>query len=242
MTQKVLRKLVRESVTSISDTQLSRDVAEIIEEEYYFLVDSHKEEYTWLRTVRELEAVGDTSQPTKIKIPEEVQDITLLRYRTDTSTDTAREWKTIPFKCPQDFIRESQSLTTSESNVTVYTTDDSVDLHILTDRFPDYYTSFDDEFIYFNAYDSSEEATVQQSRTTIECLVRPTFTQSDTFIPTLPSNLFTLLVERSVTTASTIFNKNTDTRSAFKERTLAAVSTKSANRLNVRRPKPKGRK
>ena len=59
------------------------------------------------------------------------------------------------------------------------------------------WTTFDQRYVYLDSYNSTEESTVQGSKTIINTIIKPEWSLSDTFIPQLPENMFTLLLERS---------------------------------------------
>jgi hypothetical protein len=66
-----------------------------------------------------------------------------------------------------------------------------------TDRKPKYYTTLEGDQVLFDAYDSSVDNTLQQSKTLCTGSKVPTFTMSDTFIPDLSPRQFQLLLNEA---------------------------------------------
>lgn len=199
MTQNILSSMDSDNVNSISDTVESQQVVDILKETYFELIA--RRDWKFMRDIDQLESVSDVTKPTKIKIPEDVNKIECVRYRVDLVDDTREKWRTLSWEDPCDFVHRLQRRDSSASNVESITTDEGTTLYILNDKPPTYWTSFDDEFIYFDAYDSDVESTVEQSRSSVISIKEPAWTSADTFIPDLPSNMFTLLLNEAKSTS-----------------------------------------
>lgn len=195
MTNNILSAIDSDEVTDISDTTESEQVAEILKETYFAMVDElnlpNTEELFHLES-----AVAAT--PTKMKLPDDVHEVYWIKYNTDT-TGSEATYTHMQYKSPRDFIDHVLRRNETASNVTKIT--DSVDLLILTDAMPTYWTSFDNEYIILDAYDSAVESNLQTQKSTCHGIKEPTWTASNTFIPDLPTNLFSLLVTEAKSTA-----------------------------------------
>jgi len=65
---------------------------------------------------------------------------------------------------------------------------------------PSYWTSYDDQYIYFDAIDLTVDTTMQSSKAVVYTIKVPTWTHSDGFVPDLPEKFFpTLLAEAKAT-------------------------------------------
>ena len=85
-----------------------------------------------------------------------------------------------------------RGLNSSDTNITEVTS--PVKLYIYNDRAPVYWTSFDDEYIILDAYNSDLENTLQASKTEVLAYKEPTFSVTDGHYPDLPSKQFPQLV------------------------------------------------
>jgi len=65
---------------------------------------------------------------------------------------------------------------------------------------PTYYTSFDENYIVFDSYDSDVDTSLQNSK--VQCYGKryPTFTMSDAFTPDLPVQMFSYLLNEAKST------------------------------------------
>jgi hypothetical protein len=189
MTQNILSALDSDNVNSITDTEESEQVAEIVKETYYALIDELHLPASG--TTFKLEATS-SSTPMKMKIPDLIEKIEWVRYNHETTDAPDAEYKKINYLDPDDFIEHCNQRAESSDNITLYS--DGVDFLIKTDAHPQYYTSFDDVYLYFDSYNSAEETNLQESRSQCYGLINSSWTHTDLAIPSLPVNLFSLLL------------------------------------------------
>ena len=193
MTQSILNSMDSDTVNSINDTIESLQIANTIKDVYYDLMA--RRDWEHMKSIGRLEQVGDTNQPTKIQIPDTIYEITSLKYNKKLSTDTAANFQEIQYLNPEDFLLMSLARDSTASNVLTKTMDNSTPLYILNDVMPSYWTSFDDKYIYFDSFYAADETTVQASKTIIVGVLEPSFTLTDTAVPSLPANQFPMLLE-----------------------------------------------
>jgi hypothetical protein len=180
-----------DEVNSISDTVESLQVAGIIRDTFYYLLSyndfpEHKELFT-------LDGLGDTTKPSHMKVPSNVSQVEWLRYDVQTATDTDVAYRDITQLSPHTFIDYVSNRDSSESTVTQVLEDTSIKLLIKNDAAPTYWTSFDDEHIVFDSFDSGVEATMQKSKSLAFGILVPQFSMSDTYTPDIDDHLFPLL-------------------------------------------------
>jgi hypothetical protein len=176
MVQNILSALDSDPVDSIDETVESVQVAEILKETFEDLMSQR--EWPFLFTLSPLEALGDTNNPTKMKIPDSWNKIKWLKYNK----------KEVEYLPPEEFkyVIDTRSATPNVVDSNGYG----------LNRDPQYWTSFDDVYIYFDSRDSSSDTTLQASKSIAYAALTPTWTHSDTFIPELPEKFFpTLLAE-----------------------------------------------
>lgn len=193
--QDIMSSMDSDNVSGISDTVEAQQVVDIVEETYYeFLTRSEMEYHVRLE---QLESVGDTAQPTKIKIPDSFVEIKCLKYRTDVTADANESWTELKYETPGNFLHRVQRRNDSETNVTKVTTDNGVPIYVFNDRMPAYWTSFDNQYVYMDSFDSDEETTVEETRTAVLARIQPVFTRSDTYVPDIPTQAFSYLINEA---------------------------------------------
>lgn len=205
MVQNILSSMDSDNVNTIDATPESTQVAEVIRETYFEILDRRNWEF--MTITGQLESVSDVNRPTKIKIPETFHRIHCLRYKVSASSDATRQWRDMTYLSPYEFVRRVQGYDTSEATVEIYTNDSGVELYCKNDTDPSYYTSFDDQYIYFDTYDSSKDTTIQQSKTSVIAVKTKTFTLSDTFVPDLPDEMFSLLLSEAKSVCHLLFKQ-----------------------------------
>jgi len=192
--QSVLDKMNHSPVNSISDTVESRQISEEARTIYYEFLD--REEWPHLMKLMPLEAVSDTDRPNFLKIPEDVTRIDEVRYEITRATDTNRQFDNICYLEPTEFLELVLHRNSTNTDITTVLNFNDVPMFIKNDERPRYWTSFDDEYIVFDAYDSGVDNTMQASKSLILAKQIPAWTESDTFIPDMPDQMFsTFLAE-----------------------------------------------
>lgn len=208
MVQSILNSMDKENVNSITDLEESQQIALTIKETYDNLMTDR--DWSFLKLVTQLQAVGDLTQPTKIKIPVSIRKIEKLKYNKKELGDTTNKFLDVTYLSPVDFINIVCSRSSDDSNAVVSTLETGVPMVIHDDIAPMYWTSFDDEFIYFDSYDSAVDTTVQASKSLIYAVKAPTFTVDDTFEPDIPEKMLTMLLESARRVCSKRFNQQVD--------------------------------
>ena len=195
MTQDILNDMDSDEVNGINDTVESMQVAQIIETTYFEMIANKI--WPHLKSFFRLEGLGDTGTPSHMKLPEnvkEIDDLVDIRYNVRTATDTKDRYEPIMYKTIEGFIQLTNSRTSSETDVDSVTDTGGASLLIKNDIAPQYWTSFDDEHIVFDSYDSAVDTTLQSSKTQVVGYREPTFDQTDSFIADLPSKVFPMLL------------------------------------------------
>jgi hypothetical protein len=239
MVQSVLNSMGGDKVNSIDDTPRSTEIAIEAKNVFYDLV--HSQEWAHLHLETQLTGLGDTSKPSHMLIPESVAEIYKLKYDVSLTGATNTTYRDIIYKLPNEFLDHVYNRDSSASNIKTVTTDNSVKLFILNDTAPTYWTSFDDEYIVFDSFDSAVDTTLQTSKSVITAYKEPTWTHSDTFIPDLPSSKFPLFLSE-LTNACHIYylqqGSQVDSRRSLRQRAMQNNDSRS----NTKRKHNFGRK
>ena len=203
LTQDILSDMESDEVNSINDTTESLQVAGIVKSTYFNIIDGRH--WPWLKELFQLTSLADVTKPTHMQIPTTIEDVEFVKYNLRRVSDTRDFYTTRKYRTPEDFLLLLERRNSSLSTITVITDFSGTKLNIQNNKAPEYYTSFDDNYIVFDSYDSGVDVTLQTAKT--QCYGRryPTFTMSDTFVPDLPIQMFSyLLNEAKATCFSTI--------------------------------------
>jgi len=233
MTQRILSAMDSDNVNSISDTLEATQVASVIRDSYFRMVASG--EYSFEGAAFQLDS-ATAAAPTKMKIPDNISNIDIIKYDKKTSTGTDRATKEIIYLLPGDFMDLLDKRNSSSTTVTEITDSSGIKFNISNNVAPTFYTAIDDEFIIMDSYDSVVESFLQSSKTTCIGEQEPTFSSLlDSTIPVLPSRLFPLLLAESQATAFDQVKQMQDPKSEQWARKLRIKSRREETRLSIER-------
>lgn len=199
MVQDILNDMDADEVNDIDDTVESQQVAQVIKTCYFEIIGTRN--WPHLKKLLQLEAIGDLTKPNYLKIPDTVKELEMIRYESQKITDSKIYVKDIHFKHPDDFLRYVSMRDSSLSTITTVTDFSGVKLFIYNERAPEYWTTFDDEYIVFDSYDSAIDDTLKTSKNSCIAYVNPTWERSNDAIPDLPIEAFPAFLEEAKSTA-----------------------------------------
>ena len=192
LTQQTLNKMSSDEVNSIGDTVESMQVANEIKTTYYSMIGNLELPYQY--NLVALLASGDTSKPTHMTVPENVDSFKWIQYNKGTPLEP--EYVEIDYLTPEQFVIKCSKYEGVASPLVVQ--DNAGSLVIATDKQPQWYTLFDDTTVVFDSYDASVDDTLQESKARMYAQTIPTWSMTDDFIPDLPAKYFPqLLAEAS---------------------------------------------
>jgi hypothetical protein len=197
--QDILSDMDSDEVNSINDTTESLQVAQIVKTTYYNILDG--KDYPWMHELFQIDSSTTVSRPTHMKMPETIIDLDWIKYNCRKSTDTKDVYKKIMYKLPEEFMDIVDQRSSNDSKISVITDTTGIKLNIYKDRPPQYFTSFDDEFLIFDAYDNTIENTLQSSKTQCFGKRATAFTLDDDFIPDMPVQMFSYLLNEEKSTS-----------------------------------------
>ena len=200
MVQEILSDIDSDEVESIDDTVEAEQIVSILKSTYYAMMNNR--DWPHLRRSIQISSLGDTAKPTHMKIQDGVKELCFLKYNKQKLGATKKDYGDITFLQPDHFLHKTNQEDSSSSDVLLVTDTGGIELLVRVDRAPTYCTSFDDEYIVFDSYDSTVDSTMQESKIQAMAYVMPEWTSSDTFIPDLPENAFTALVEEAKSKAA----------------------------------------
>ena len=195
ITQDILNDMDGDEVNSIEDTFEASQVAQIIKSTYFAMLSNRNWPHT--RQAIQITPSGDSALPTHMVIQDEIKELCFINYNKIKNSETRKVYKPIKWLEPDDFLRVPNRRDNTSSNIDVITDPTGVELLIKNDLAPTYYTSFDDTQLVFDSYDAAVDTTLQQSKVQAQAYVMPTWSPQDDFIPDLPTEAFTALLEDS---------------------------------------------
>lgn len=182
-------------ISSIDDTDEANQVAQIVKTAYQAIMSNRN----WPHTARVINITpyADPLLPTHTRIEDNVKEVISVYYDVRREVSDRLDYRQIRYLDPDDFLRHTNQRNSNDVNSTVVLDPSGVKLIISTNKAPEYYTSFDDTTLVFDSYDSDLDSTIQADKTQIRAYIIPTFEMVDDFIPDLPDEAFSLLIEES---------------------------------------------
>lgn len=199
--QSILSDMDSEDVNSISDTVEAQQIASVVEDTYYNIIAAR--EIPEHNKLLSLIAMSDSAKPTHFKYPTNTKSIQRIEYNVGSVAE--KDFQEIELVDPVVFLDRMD-----ETGLLVETYDGNLDIFVSTDAPPRYYTSFDDEYIIMNSYDSSVEASLQASKSRAFGSVYPTFSQTDSFEPDIDNTLLPYLLAEAKSTCFSLFKGGSD--------------------------------
>lgn len=203
MVQSILSDMDSEDVNSISDTVEAQQIASVIQDTYFNLISAR--EIPEHKQMLQLTSLSDSQKPTHFRYPNNTKEVEVLFYNTATSGSTYTE---VYFLEPIDFLNRVDE--TATGVLQVETVAGEVPVFVYTDRMPKYYTSFDDDNIIMDAYNSSIESTLQTAKSRAYGTIYPTFSITDDFEPDLDDTMLPYLLAESKSTCFSLFKSGSD--------------------------------
>ena len=207
--QDILNDMDSDKVNSISDTVEAEQIAKVCESVFFDVINTidlpeHKELLT-------LTALGNSSRPNYMDA-NSVTSMEEVRYNV-SETSGQVEYKTIIYLPPDEFISRILERDSSASNVILVSDPTSgIQLPIINDAQPSYYTLFDDRYVCFDSYKSTVDTTLQTSKSLVIGTKYPTFTVTDSAVPDLDDTIFPYYISECKSRCFSIFKGGPDAK------------------------------
>lgn len=227
MTQDVLSSMSSDEINSISDTPESLQVATIIRQKYFDIVN--RLELPEHEQLFQLNPSLDNTSPVLMFVPEGMSNIEWLKYYNSnisnsvnlndnhnniansippsSSVDpilTPPGYQYVTLLPVKQFIDYTNRFDQQNGNVFTFTLSDisnkfngNFTFYYMNDRQPTYATIISNNYVIFDSYDSTVDDTLQSSKTMGYGEVIPKFDMVDTFIPDLAEEQFQLLLNEA---------------------------------------------
>ena len=226
--QDILSDMDSDEVNSINDSTESLQVAQLVKSTYYTIIDGR--DFPWMKEMFQLNATGGSSRPTYMALPDTIIDLDWIKYNTRKSTDTKDKFTKVEYKLPEEFLEITDQRDSSASNILVITDPSGIKINVLNDKGPQYFTSFDDDTLVFDAYDAGIDSFLQNSKTQCYGKRSVVFTMSDSFTPDLPVQMFSYLLNEAksncFTTLKQVANVKAEQNSISQKRRMSQEAWK----------------
>lgn len=227
----IANDLDTESVNTISNTVESVQIAQIVKTTYFELMANRN--WPHLKKTVQLDPSGDVNRPTHMKLPELTKELVAFNYNRLRSDSLSRDRYTeLEYLQPSNFLEYVNDRNLENANVDKITDFGGAPIYIKNDKQPEYYTSFDDEYVVCDSYDSDIEATLQNSNTQAIIYFEPSWTHTDNAIPDLPSEAFPLLVEEAKSAAFIAIRQQVNSKSEQRARRQGSWMSRKSWRVN----------
>tara|TARA_R110000824_G_scaffold344886_1_gene531540 strand:+ start:7803 stop:8594 length:792 start_codon:yes stop_codon:yes gene_type:complete len=200
LVQDIGNDLDSDEINSIDDTTESQQIAQIVKSTYFAMMSNRN--WPHLKRALQITASGDLTYPTHMKLEDEVKELSFINYNSARLGTTTKQYMRLTWVEPDDFLRVLNNRRSDAGNVDTIVDPSGVELFIVNDQPPQYYTSFDDSTIIFDAYDRSVDLTLQSSKTQASGYIIPEWLPTDDYIPDLPTEAFTALLEEAKSRSS----------------------------------------
>lgn len=199
ITQSILNDIDGDEVNSIADTIESAQVAQMVKDTFFEIIE-HRE-WPHLNKLIQLTPQG-VSRPTHMNTDPTWNSIEWVKYNVRKATDTDDKYVDILYMTPKEFTDYTDNRKSSDSDVDVITDPSGVSLLISTDIRPTYWTTFDDDVLVFDSYDTLVDTNLQQSKTQCWGNVEAAWVHTDAGVPDLPAKAFSYLLSEAKSTVS----------------------------------------
>lgn len=198
--QEIASDIDTDVINSITDTPEAMQIATIVQSTYEAIISNRNWPHT--RKLVNITPSTDNLKPNLMTIEDHIKEMISVYYDTAKNGETRKRFSPIKYIEPDDMLRLMYGLNTDEANVMTVDGGNGQVWMIRNDQPPRYFTTFDDNTLVFDAYDSSVDSTLQAHKTQVRAYVMPQWEMRDDFVPDLPEEAFTYLIEEAKSKAA----------------------------------------
>ena len=232
--QRILSSIKGEEVNNYNDTAESLVIRDIVKECFYNIIGT--QDFPELKTLFELTASGDSAKPTLMTLPSDVVGLEWVKYNKIASGETAPNFGYVRYLPLADFMSVIHQLKTTEDNVGTFNvttgSSDSIEFYYTDNRAPEYYTSYDDNTLIFDSYDSAVDSTLQKSKTLCYGLKSGAWTDSNSFTLPLDAQQFNILLKEAKAMAWEELRQTQNATAGMQARRAKIAAEKKKDRAN----------
>lgn len=229
MVQSILNDLDSDEANSIDDTVEATQVAQIVRDCYDEMISNRN--WPQQKKIIQLEASGSLNRPNYLTFPDGIKELVSFKYNKIKDGETRVQFQDVKWLYPDEFLAKVYARNSDNSNIQQVQDDSGVVLLIQNDKAPEWWTTFDDSWIICDSYDSVIDDTLKKSKTQAIVYKEATWTHTDSFIPDLPEEAFSALIEEAKSTAFIVLkqmaNQKAEQKSARQQRWLSRKAWKA---------------
>ena len=195
ITQEILNEMDGDPVNSIYDTEESEQVANVVRSTYRAMVSTNN--WPSHRRLTKVVPYSNDELPTHMKLAPEVKELVSIHYNSAKIDDTRKIYDKVDYCHPDDFLRRTNQRNTDSTDTDVIVDPSGVELLIINNKAPTYFTSFDDTTVVFDSYDNEVDNSLQSSKVQTVAYVMTELGFTDEAVPDLPPDALTGLVEEA---------------------------------------------
>lgn len=248
MTQTILEKMDSDEVNSIEDTVESIAVAREIRDTYRYITD-HSEDYQ-KEGYGQLEGIGDRDFFNQLKIPENFVRVDEVWFNYDltgsipsSSGYAGDHGRSIHGQCerhcpeylpPKEFVEYLyRSCDHSACMVKAKGTQGPF-FPINTNCDPRYFTTFDEDVLFFSSVDLTFRETLHASETAIVGMMSPEFKIEDSFTPDLHADEFSYFLNEAIDACFVHFKGVSNSKAQKRARDQKVMKQNNRERIRTR--------
>lgn len=216
MTKKTVLQLVQklgeaigsDEIDALNETTEVVEITSILQQVYEEVLDRKRWEFLKDR-VRQLDArAGGSTQLNTLVIPSDVTRISYLKYRSDNEVE---DYTQLTYVSAREFVDKVQRRNPADADITTIVNDDGVNLFIVTNKAPTFWTSFDEETISFDGYDATRGTGNLIADSVIIADIVPVvdFTDPAATLP-IPQRMETLIFNEAISTCAIRLRQTVD--------------------------------
>ena len=207
--QQISEAIEGDEIDELGETLEADTISTILQQTYNEVLDRRDWEFLRDRVIQlAVRAVGD-DKLNFLTIPENVTAIQCLRY-----LSTQGKYTDMTYMEPCAFIAHLHARNPNDPNITTVLNDDGIPLYVVNDKAPTYYTSFDEESIAFDAFETTRGIGNQIADSVIVGNIKPTvdWTNPVLTLP-IPERMNSLILNEAIATANYRLRQTQDPRS-----------------------------
>lgn len=227
--QDVLNDMDADSVNGIDDTVEAQQVAQIAKTCYNEMISNR--DWPHLKKLSQLESSGTLAKPTHMKIPDGVKKLEWIKYDKKRDGETRIRYEDVKYLYPDEFLEITNSRNSDNANVQQVVDFSGTTILVFDNAAPTYWTSFDDNWVVFDSYNSALDDTLKKAKTQVYLVKEPVWDMSDSAIPDLPEEAFAAYIEEVKSTAflalKQMANQKAEQKAARQNRWLSRKAWKA---------------
>ena len=230
-----------DEIDELDETIEATQIMNILQQTYSEVLDRRDWEFIKDRVVQMDVMPASDVKINHLLIPPSVTALQCLRY-----LDMNGKFIDLTYLQPCDFIAKLHARNPADANITTVPNDDGVPMYVVNDKPPQWYTSFDEESLAFDAFESVRGIGNQIADTVIVGNIKPlpNWTAPTATLP-IPERMNSLILNEAIATANYRLRQTADPRSErlarrqnIKMRELEPKTTRDTDEVHYgRRPR-----